>query len=527
MLKRAILAAALALAACAPAPDARVEAAETLYADYLDAAGAKDTIESGLVSQYAGADGPAWRQRYAMQREALKAAIARIDEGKLSPLNRRALGAMRAGIEYRDTLSLAPTGDCAKRTDAAGDALRSSLYACFSSIGDAIAFEGKTDPRTAALQMLERLDEPARRRALFFAMAPLWQAVNGDGGLQSPYRRLINERAARAQLTIRLAEASLGIAPGEGERWLERALDAWPRDARVEPWDFRHGYAAGVRAVAQCAPVEKLKATNDRFFADLGADLAALGVMQDVGNRPGMSPVDYSDFVRVGREVSSAYRPAIARVSVILQEGGLGGSAELAHELGHAVHFAAIRTRPSLAFTDDLTLAGEAFADITAWSVYTPAWQRKYLGCASTEAEGLRARLGGVALDMAWGLFEIRMSRDPALDPNAVWTDITQRYLGVAAHPELSWWAVRGQLVDDPGYMIHYALGAFATADIRARIAADIGAFDAGNPRWYGYVSDRLFRFGGERPPAELLQSFLGRPVSPDALIADLRRAAD
>jgi hypothetical protein len=152
--------------------------------------------------------------------------------------------------------------------------------------------------------------------------------------------------------------------------------------------------------------------------------------------------------------------------------------------------------------------------------VYNPAWQRKYLGCASTQADARQTLLGGVMLDVAWGLFESRMARNPASDPNAVWTEITSRYLHIVPHPELSWWAVRGQLVDDPGYMITYALSAFATADLRAKIRARIGEFDAGNSAWYRLVSDQLFRYGGELEPRALLHGFLGRPVSQQALLA-------
>ena len=63
------------------------------------------------------------------------------------------------------------------------------------------------------------------------------------------------------------------------------------------------------------------------------------------------------------------------------------------------------------------------------------------------------------------------MLHDPSADPNAVWTEITSRYLNVVPHPELSWWALRVQLVRWPGYMINYGLGAVLTADIRQRIA--------------------------------------------------------
>jgi hypothetical protein len=522
---------ALALSAgCAPSNNRRVEAAEEQYADFLDAAGALDTIDSGLVETFDGFARPAWQVRYEQSLSSLEAALAPIDEAALSNQNQRALASMRAGIGYRESSSLAPEGECAdaERPNATGAELRAALYACFSSVGDAIQFEGRAHARVASLQLLEHLSEPARRRALFFAMAPLWRAVNSDNEATSPYRRLIPAETERMRANIARAEASLGLAPGGGEAWLVAALEAWKESAAgapIEPWDFRYRHAAGARAVEACAGRDVLRDADDRFFADLGADLDELGVIQDVGARPGMAPVDYADFARVGRLVDGAWRPAAPRVSVLMQEGGLGAAAELAHENGHAAHYAAMRARPSLLLPDDITLAVEAFADITAWSVYDPAWQRKYLGCAGAQADGLRARLGAVVLDIAWGLFEIRMSRAPAGDPNVVWTDITSEYLNVAPHPELSWWAVRGQLVDDPGYMINYALGAFVTAEARARIAEEIGPFDAGNARWYAFVSSRLYRHGGEMESAELLRGFLGRPVFPDALLGDLRRA--
>jgi Zn-dependent M32 family carboxypeptidase len=127
-------------------------------------------------------------------------------------------------------------------------------------------------------------------------------------------------------------------------------------------------------------------------------------------------------------------------------------------------------------------------------------------------------------LDAAWALFDLRMLRDPDADPNAVWTDITSRYLHVKPHPELAWWAVRVQLVHKPGYMVNYGLGAVITADIRQRIAQQLGPFAAGDARWYGWISAQLLQSGEEQETAELLRRFLGRPVSPQALLDQVRR---
>ena len=174
------------------------------------------------------------------------------------------------------------------------------------------------------------------------------------------------------------------------------------------------------------------------------------------------------------------------------------------HENGHAVHISAIRNRP--AFTDWTdTIFTEAFADVPSWSVYEPAWQRKYLGTEIPVGMSLKGLHGSVMMDIAWSLFEIRMLRDPAQDPNALWTDITSEYLHIKPHPEVAWWAVRVQLVSRPGYMINYGLGSILTAEIRKATADAIGPFDAGNARLVRVVErqDAAVRIGEERQAAD------------------------
>ena len=127
-------------------------------------------------------------------------------------------------------------------------------------------------------------------------------------------------------------------------------------------------------------------------------------------------------------------------------------------------------------------------------------------------------------LDAAWALFELELLRSPDADPNVVWTRITSRYLHVVPHPELPWWALRVQLVDQPGYMINYGLGAVLTADLRRRTRDRIGVFDAGNRLWYAWSARTLLRFGNSITTPALLRRFFGRRVSDAALIAQIRR---
>jgi Zn-dependent M32 family carboxypeptidase len=86
---------------------------------------------------------------------------------------------------------------------------------------------------------------------------------------------------------------------------------------------------------------------------------------------------------------------------------------------------------------------------------------------------------------------------------------------------------MRVQLVDKPGYMVNYGLGAVITADIRQRIAGQLGPFAAGDPRWYGWISQHLLSSGEELETAQLLRQFLGRPVSPQALLVALHRMSE
>jgi len=196
------------------------------------------------------------------------------------------------------------------------------------------------------------------------------------------------------------------------------------------------------------------------------------------------------------------------------------------HETGHAIHIAGIRTRPAFSDWPDADLFTEAIADLADGEAYDGRWQLRYFGDSAAPADNRRAAYFGVMMDACWSLFEARMQRDPALDPNAVWTALTSRYLRVVPHPELSWWAMRGQLIDVPGYLVNYALGAFVAADLRARIVQLHGPFTLGDTTWYGFVREHVYRFGLERSARRVMEDFLGRPVTADALLQGLRGTA-
>ena len=528
------VAAATAVPASTPANDpGALAATERAFIDYLDARDAAAFVESGSVDRFEGRDLAQSSKHATERRTALNATLSALEPDALAVADRRAVETMRRSLAAldSDTTVGGPQRACsdALRADLDYRALRAALVECFVEHGNHMRFEGQQISRGTALELLHVLEEPARRKAIFDAFAPLWTALNGRNERDSPYRRLIAMAAADAVMhgsEIDAAARAIGIDTAEVERWLVQVLEAG-RDSNparpVEPWDFRYVNSAASRRLQARIPPEALLPVSSRFYRDLGADLTRLKVTFDLTARPDKSPVAYTDFLRRGRQMQQTWRRPLARVVATYPEGGLFSLNELVHENGHAVHLIAIRTRPGYMDWPD-TLCTEAFADVPAWSVHEPAWQRRYLGVTAPECESQRAMFGNVMLDVAWSLFELRLLRDPATDPSALWADITSRYLGILPHPELPWWALRVQLVESPGYMVNYGLGAILTAEIRAATIAAIGPFDAGNAQWYEWNSARLLRFGSERDTRSLMTGLLGRAVSPEALLRQLRR---
>jgi hypothetical protein len=531
----------IALASCKhPAKPISVAQTEEAFADAMDAVGVVTTIESGLFKTYEGADQKQWEKRYGDARSRLVSGLDALSPEKLSPADAHAVSVMRHNLD--GNLPINPyasssnwqssAGTCkdASLKDLNSNAIRDALNSCFDEFGNKLSFEGHRIPRDSALAMLSKLDDPRRRKALFLSFAPLWEALNGKDEVDSPYRRRIKMAAADYAVhgfPIDAAAKAVGQKPEEVERWLEEILDTWRQELpnqQVEPWDYRYSGGEADRVLAPAITRDSMMQSNLRYYHDLGADLKDLGVLFDLEPRPGKAPVTYANFVTMGRDVGGTWHPTVARVSASFDEVGLYVLELIIHEDGHAVNFTALHNRPAFMDLGADEFFPETFADVTGWNVYDPSWQRKYLGLEASESASLRSQYTMVTLETAWALFEIRMLHKPDSDPNVVWTEITNHYLHIVPHPELSWWAQRVQLVDTPGFMVNYGLGCVVTADLRKRISEMIGPFNKGNPQWYPWLSEHVLRSGAEYESDERLKEFLGRPVSPAALLEDLRR---
>ena len=409
----------------------------------------------------------------------------------------------------------------------------SPLYAAYTRATESLVVDGEPIARLAILGRLAREADPARRRELFRALEPVWRVVDGDGGAASPYRALLRDAAARYSRDgspLAANAAALGIDPRAVESWCVGILDAW-RDAAgdadpIEPWDWWWAAGEAERGLTDEIPVGRLLPIARGHAASLGADVDALGIRFDLEPRAGRPPVPVASTEFGARPRRQARGDSTGQPWVFASytQGGLGELTELVHEVGHAIHIAAIRTRPAFADWPDSDALTEAIAEVLALDTAEPAWQQAHLGAATTERESIRGRYADVALDAAWALFEIRLLAAPDQRPNDVWTSITREWLGIAPHPEWAWWAIRGQLVSDPGYMANYAIGAVLAADLRAALRREVGDWLAGNERWYAVASDRLFRFGLERRSGDVIRDLLGRAPDPRAVVSEIGR---
>jgi hypothetical protein len=524
--------------------DASLAVAEATFQDVralrdaMDVAGARgtDRVEDG--ESVAGV-----AMRYAPTVQTLQRQLAGIDSTKLDSIDRRALRTMRL-ITATELMQRpnAPTPRQPVRPDCAYDAatiaaspdglrtLSTRIYACYGDAAERVTYGNEVLDRLTVLGRLAGTANAAERERLFRALTPMFRTIDGDGGPSSPYRHLVRLSAARWRAEgspVADQARSAGVEPARMEQWLVSILTRWrdvTPDSLIEPWDYDYVAGTAERALDPLIEARGLTYLNAAFHRSLGVNLDTLGVHLDLAPRSGKTPVAFTTFGRRSRLVDGRWSGGSAWVFATYRSAGLGLLNELLHETGHAVHIAAIRTRPAFFSWPDTDAFTEGLADIASLEIHEPAWQQRWLGDSVPLADGLRSRYAAIIMDVCWALFEIRMHANPTADPNAVWAELTSEYLHITPHPEMAWWARRGQLVDSPGYMANYAIGAIMIADIRARVKSVHGDYARGDATWYPWVSSQLYRFGLERSSRQVIEDFLRRPLSPAALLADLAR---
>ena len=523
-------------------------ALERAYGELLAAFGDLVVAETrGAPVDPAGGSIAALRRRYRAGRRIVETGLAQLAEPgvDMEPGDARAIQVMCGVLPWFDEIEPPPARRTATRPDASTSTVdraeargRAALYRRYGDAATSIRVGEEVLDRLTVLGRLGTEPDPDARRALFVSLEPIWRTVDGDGGHRSPFQQLVETTARRWQFAGSPIEAnaqSVGFASGALEPILREMLATWRTvlgPDRTEPWDYWYAIGGASRRLDRRIPQARLLEINRAYLGALGADPDGLGIAYDVLPRPGKPAVPVAFTIGMGARIadqpsSGPWTPRPPWVFATYPTGGLGNLLELLHESGHALHAAATRARPALLeLPVDDTAYAEGMADFLGWDATEPGWQRRWLGDAAEPREAILDRYGGVMLDACWALFELELYRDPGRRPSDIWTEIAADALGIGPHPEWSWWAMRGQLIDSPGYLANYALSALIAAALRARLLELRGPWWEGDPDWFSFVGERLFAPGAARPPSELLEAFLGRPLTAEPLLADLRRGA-
>ena len=335
------------------------------------------------------------------------------------------------------------------------------------------------------------------------------------------------ERWARTGSTIEANAAALGIDagrvrtdaladPGRGADVVASAAGSSARrgssrGTTATSSEARSGGSASRSRSTGCAPI------NDAHLRSLGADPADLGsATTSCRGRAGPSiPVAFTtSAVGPGPWVFATYR-----------EGGLGNLAELLHESGHALHMAAIRTRPAFAEPpDDCAAFFEAVADVVGWDVDEPAFQAHHLGGSRRAGEATCSTATAACSSTCAG----RCSRSscighPERRPNDVWAEIVADGLGHRARTRSG----RGgrsaaSSIDGPGYLANYApVGDRRRRRVRAGSARSAATGRPATGLVRGSSPSGCFGSArsGHRPT--LIAELLGGPLTEAPLLAD------
>ena len=489
-----------------------IEVTETAFADLAVSFGDLLVARSrGEPADEVAGSTRALAGRYRRRRRDFDGVLDATEVGGGAPDDRAALENMRATLEWFDELEptpgARPTAGGTAAEDAATRGLRATTYRRYGLAASRIRVGGETIDRLTALGRLGSEPDPATRRAIFEAMAPVWQAVDGDGGDASPYRRLVASTAARWAThgsTIEANATALGLAPGTAEATFRSILRAWKAvmgPTELEPWDYRYAVGAASRQLDARAPQDRLLAINHAYLAALGAEPAALRLRttscRGPGDRSSRSP---SRRARAWRRIRPP-RPAGGRDPP--------GSSPPTRKAASATSRnsctrVATRSRPPGSACGRPSRSTRwrpppsSRPRPTSWAGTSPSRIGSDAGSgdAADPRDALLDRYGAVMLDVCWALFEIVVHRHPDRRPNDIWSEIAHEGLGVIPHPEWSWWAVRGQLIESPGYLANYALSAIVAAAVRARILELRGPWWDGDPGWYPFVAEALFAPG-------------------------------
>lgn len=312
------------------------------------------------------------------------------------------------------------------------------------------------------------------------------------------------------------------------------------KPAQLMPWHYTNPFFQDAPPPAGLDTDEfyKGKAKEDvvaiaqKFYADIGLDMAAIAARSDLYDREGKDQhafcitIDRKDDVRTLLNV----KPNEEWTSTML------------HEMGHALYYTGINQELPYNLRESAHIfTTEGIAMLFGALSRNPVWMAQYVGAdekkvKKAESSLYEHRRREQLIFVRWGLVMLRFEKElyanPEQDLNKLWWDLVERYQGLArpkgreAMPD---WAAKTHFTSAPVYYHNYVLGELFAAQLRTKLAT-LAAFTGpavklsfnGRKDFGDYLTANVFKPGMTQKWPDFVTAATGAPLSPAAFGAEV-----
>ncbi len=265
-----------------------------------------------------------------------------------------------------------------------------------------------------------------------------------------------------------------------------------------------------------------ISAASRSFYEKMGLDVQPILARSDMYERPGKNQhafcmnVDRENDVRTLNNVQST----IKWMETVL------------HELGHAVYDLGFDKKlPWLLREPPHTMPTEAMALMAGRQAYRYEALKGLVGHSDAKEPLLkkadRSLQRRQLIFSRWVLvmtfFESELYRDPKQDLNRLWWSAVEKYQKIrmpAGREGKCDWAAKVHIGLAPVYYFSYLLGEMFASVIEETLMKQTGSIGLTSAKAGQFLQQKLFYPGNSMPWSKLVEHVSGRPLSPDAWIA-------
>ncbi len=269
-----------------------------------------------------------------------------------------------------------------------------------------------------------------------------------------------------------------------------------------------------------------ISAASRSFYQKMGLDVQPILARSDMYERPGKNQhafcmnIDRENDVRTLNNVQST----IKWMETVL------------HELGHAVYDLGFDKKlPWLLREPPHTMPTEAMALMAGRQAYRYEALKGLVGHSEAKEPLLkkadRSLQRRQLIFSRWVLvmtfFESELYRDPKQDLNRLWWSAVEKYQKIRMPEEREGkcdWAAKVHIGLAPVYYFSYLLGEMFASVIEETLMKQTGSIGLTSEKAGQFLQQKLFNPGNRMPWSELVEHVSGKPLSPDAWIAQFAR---